>query len=196
MYIIYLHSPRHNIAENKQQSKNKNVAHIFSILFSFLFFNFCLSCARCCLYLSVAHSWLLFRFPVTFINTGNHKQCNVIVILCLRIYFYIVTCQWLMAGRLFSPGTPVSSTNQTDRYDITEILLKVGFNTITSNNQWYFRHSHVINMIYFLGLDPTGPLFYKFDPAVRIDSQEWHVVRIQIMSNCRVGPHQMSSWIR
>jgi len=27
-------------------------------------------------------------------------------------------------------------------------------------------------MIYFLGLDPAGPLFYKFDPAVRIDSQD------------------------
>jgi hypothetical protein len=25
----------------------------------------------------------------------------------------------------FSPGTPVSSTNNNDRYDITEILLKV-----------------------------------------------------------------------
>jgi len=30
----------------------------------------------------------------------------------------------------FSPGTPVSSTNKTDRYDITEILLKVVLNTI------------------------------------------------------------------
>jgi hypothetical protein len=26
---------------------------------------------------------------------------------------------------LFSPGPPVSSTNKTDRHDITEILLKV-----------------------------------------------------------------------
>ena len=30
--------------------------------------------------------------------------------------------QWLVAGRWFSPGTPVSSTNKTDRHDITEIL--------------------------------------------------------------------------
>jgi hypothetical protein len=29
----------------------------------------------------------------------------------------------------FSPGTPVSSTNKTDRHDITEILLKVVLNT-------------------------------------------------------------------
>ena len=28
-------------------------------------------------------------------------------------------------------GTPVSSTNETDRHDITEILLKVALNTIT-----------------------------------------------------------------
>ena len=39
--------------------------------------------------------------------------------------------QWLVAGRSFSPGTPVSSTNKTDRHDIAEILLKVALNTIT-----------------------------------------------------------------
>jgi hypothetical protein len=37
-------------------------------------------------------------------------------------------CQWLAAGQWFSP---VSSTNNTDRHDITEILLKVSLNTIT-----------------------------------------------------------------
>ena len=35
------------------------------------------------------------------------------------------------AGQWFSPGTPVSSTNKTDRNDITEILLKVALNTTT-----------------------------------------------------------------
>jgi hypothetical protein len=34
--------------------------------------------------------------------------------------------------RWFSPDTLVFSTNKTDRYDITEILLKVALNTITS----------------------------------------------------------------
>jgi hypothetical protein len=29
-------------------------------------------------------------------------------------------CQWLPVGRWFSSGTPVSSTNKTDHYDITE----------------------------------------------------------------------------
>jgi hypothetical protein len=39
--------------------------------------------------------------------------------LCDKVY------QCLAAGRFFSPGTPASSTNRTDNYDITEILLKV-----------------------------------------------------------------------
>ena len=34
-------------------------------------------------------------------------------------------CQWLVKGRLFSPDTPVSTTNKTKRHNITEILLKV-----------------------------------------------------------------------
>ena len=38
-----------------------------------------------------------------------------------------------MTGRWFSPGIPVSSTNKTDRHDITEKLLKVVLNTITPN---------------------------------------------------------------
>jgi len=40
-------------------------------------------------------------------------------------------CPWLATGRWFSPGTPVSSTNKTDRHDITEILLKAALNSIT-----------------------------------------------------------------
>jgi hypothetical protein len=39
-----------------------------------------------------------------------------------------------MAGWLFSPGTPVSSTNKTGLHDITEILLKVALNTINKTN--------------------------------------------------------------
>ena len=34
-----------------------------------------------------------------------------------------------LAGQCFFPGTPVFSTNKTDRYDIAEILLKVALNT-------------------------------------------------------------------
>ena len=36
-----------------------------------------------------------------------------------------------VAGQWFSPGSPVSSINNTDRHDTTEILLKVALNTTT-----------------------------------------------------------------
>jgi hypothetical protein len=44
---------------------------------------------------------------------------------------YDKVCQWLVVGRWFSPGTPVSSTNKTHHHDIVERLLKVALNTIT-----------------------------------------------------------------
>ena len=40
-------------------------------------------------------------------------------------------CQLPAEGQWFSPGTPVSATNEIDHCDITEILLKVALNTIT-----------------------------------------------------------------
>ena len=53
-------------------------------------------------------------------------------------------CQWIATGRWFSPGPPVSSTNKTDRHDITEILLKVTLNTIKQTHilicPWFFPH--------------------------------------------------------
>ena len=55
--------------------------------------------------------------------------------LCDKVY------QWLATGRWFSPGSPVSSTNKTDRNDITEILLKMAWNTINLNyyaKRWRF----------------------------------------------------------
>ena len=39
-------------------------------------------------------------------------------------------CQRLATGQWFSTGTMVSSTNKTDRQDITEILLKEALNAI------------------------------------------------------------------
>jgi hypothetical protein len=40
-------------------------------------------------------------------------------------------CQWLAKDQWFSPGTPVSSTNEAYRYDIIEILMKVALSIIT-----------------------------------------------------------------
>jgi hypothetical protein len=40
-----------------------------------------------------------------------------------------------VTGWWFSPGPPVSSTNETDNHDITEILLKVALSTIKQTNK-------------------------------------------------------------
>jgi hypothetical protein len=64
--------------------------------------------------------------------------CVRISIRARRTTLCDVVCGW------FSPGPPVSSTNKTDRHNITEILLKVALNTIKQTKQrrclfsWYF----------------------------------------------------------
>jgi hypothetical protein len=53
-------------------------------------------------------------------------------------------CQWFATGRWFFPGPTLSSTNKTDRHDITEILLKVAWNTIkqTKISCQFWRYHH------------------------------------------------------
>ena len=52
-------------------------------------------------------------------------------------------CLLLAAGWWFSPGTPVSFTNKTERHEITEILLNVALNTNT-----LYTYSHrILNTI-------------------------------------------------
>ena len=59
-------------------------------------------------------------------------------------------CQWLATGRWFSPDSPVSSTNKTDRHDITEILLKVALNTIKQTNKHCMGVNHCFYLYLFL----------------------------------------------
>ena len=65
--------------------------------------------------------------PITTIVVGSRLRARHTT-LCDRV------CQWLAGGRWFSLGPPVSSTNKTNRHDITEILLKVVLNTIKQKN--------------------------------------------------------------
>jgi hypothetical protein len=52
------------------------------------------------------------------------------------------SCQWLATGWWFSLDPPVSSPNKIDRHDITEILLKVAFNTIKQASKRQTDHIH------------------------------------------------------
>jgi hypothetical protein len=65
----------------------------------------------------------------------------LLVILVLNTTLCAKVCQWLTTGLHFSLDTLVSSTKNTDRHDIAEILLKVALNTITLTAllyQWYW----------------------------------------------------------
>ena len=66
--------------------------------------------------------------PYTNVVGLNPAHGEVYVMQHYAIY---IVCQWLAAGGWLSPGTRISSTNKTDRHDITKILLKVALNTIT-----------------------------------------------------------------
>jgi hypothetical protein len=73
------------------------------------------------------------RMVVGFIT--NHNQCLSPLTLwgVLDTTLFDQVCRWLATGLEFSPDTLVSSTNKTDRHDITEILLKVALSTTESN---------------------------------------------------------------
>ena len=69
-------------------------------------------------------------------------------------------CQRLATGRWFSPGTPVSSTNKTDRHDINEIVYKVALNTINQTKPNQPRLCFILSHFCILELQDT---FYVFD---------------------------------
>jgi hypothetical protein len=62
----------------------------------------------------------------------------MIYVVCVDVVLLLLydkVCQWLVTGRWFSSGPPVSPTNKTDHHDITDILLKVALITINPTNQ-------------------------------------------------------------
>jgi hypothetical protein len=90
-------------------------------------------------YLKYLLHWFLFYFPLECISYNSISRIFLLKIPCefnsrsLRgipdTTLCDKVCQWLTTGRLFSPDTQVSSTNKTDRYDKTEILLNGALNT-------------------------------------------------------------------
>ena len=67
-------------------------------------------------------------FPLTLLFQIPLRQCVLDTTLCDKVF------QWHAAGRWYS-GYSSTSTNKTDRHDITVILLKVALNTITPTPQ-------------------------------------------------------------
>jgi hypothetical protein len=88
------------------------------------------------------YSWATCMVWNMAVAVQSFKYWNILTPLTLRVRTPLrrgvfdttlcdKVCQWHAAGRWFSPGTPVSSTNKTNGHDKTDILLKVALNTIT-----------------------------------------------------------------
>ena len=94
---------------------------------------------RCCECLSPLMLW---------VRISTRARCTT---LCDKV------CQWLATGRWFSPGPPVSSTNKTDRHDMTEILLKVVINTIKQT----IKQTYIL---IYIEVGHTAFVYNKTDP--------------------------------
>ena len=78
---------------------------------------------------------------------GRHGHDRMVVgftTTCTISAYHPKSCEFeprklFATGRWFSSGTPVSSTNKTDRHDMTEILLKVALSTINLNPNPLFK---------------------------------------------------------
>jgi hypothetical protein len=71
------------------------------------------------------------------VNYENWSQVTDILHF-MTIYLLIcilkcLVCEWLATGQWLFPDTLVSSIDKADCHDITEILLKVAFSTISYN---------------------------------------------------------------
>jgi hypothetical protein len=104
-----------------------------------------------CIYIIWTHGrdHMVVGFTTTYETNVYHHWCCEFeshsgdTTLCDKV------CQWLAIGQWFSSGTPVSSTNKTDRHDIFGILLKVALNTIkpnqTNNNTCRSKHEKCLH---------------------------------------------------
>ena len=77
-------------------------------------------------------------------------------------------CQWLEVGRWISLCTPVSSTNKTDRQDITEILLKVALNTKTLTLIGTLTWAQVVANLIKISAVSIFILFWQYTNIARV----------------------------
>jgi hypothetical protein len=78
---------------------------------------------------TVLLSEMKYRTPNKSKIDQNYKKKMINNVITGDVY----SIQDYVTGQWFSPGTPVSSINKSYSHDITELLLKVALNIITSN---------------------------------------------------------------
>ena len=97
--------------------------------------------------------WIFFHHLNVFDTTLCNKGCQ---------------CLW------FSPGTPVSSTNKTDRHDIREILVKLALNTINQTIKCLIVLS-LFKRCVFLSI-----IFFVYASSSCIVTMNWEIYDIDI----------------
>jgi hypothetical protein len=92
-----------------------------------------------CLYGDASTAWVRARL------CKLQKGCTRLATQVIKFTSYLAHVRW------FSPGTPVSSTTKTGRYDIAEILLKMALMheyTITLYDYWtYMKYPGILRLI-------------------------------------------------
>ena len=135
--------------------------------------------------------------PLMWVWISIRARCTT---LCDKV------CQWVVAGRLFSAGTPVSSTNKTDCHDITEILLKVTLNTIKptnlKKNKSYLALISTLPIIcirflpmYVPDLDPISRNTFLLEDQITFSVWYTNYSLIENQSGKRSNNYQMHSFI-
>ena len=106
-----------------------SLGHVICLLIYFRLAAMLLNILKCIsmfILLPLTINWIMFKCFIHIKWRGRRGRDGMVVgstTICDKV------CQLLATGRWFSPGPPASSTNITDRHDITEILLNI-FNEV------------------------------------------------------------------
>jgi len=95
-------------------------------------------------------------------------------------------CQLLVHGQWFFPGTPASSTPNTGRHDIAEILLKVALNTkIISNVKIInFKNFFKYQIAIIVQLRTAGQMSFSMDFVLAIQHSILGHNRLPLIHPC------------
>ena len=144
---------------------------------------------------------MLKKINAIFVSTA--KPVNTNLWTGRGVQYYVIKL-WLETGRWFSLFTPVSSTNKTDRHDITEILLKVVSKHHKTKPILYKLNSKYISDVeyYCLHTKWTSKVVNLKDSARGKPLKSWQLetknrfsTHFQISCGCRpsdnlLSPHQ------
>ena len=108
--------------------------------------------------------WLCLCSDINLKTTSSYRYGHYFAKCLLYTYNVWISCQWLVTGRWFCQGTPVSSTNKTDRH-----VMKVALNTINQSIIVYkFWSLRTTNSGTFIGTNMNLHITYMLNSFLLI----------------------------